>query len=376
MVSENSFIFSSSSAREKNIPFFKGENYNLWSLMMKTMFRSKDLWTLVEKGFSEEGDGREFDAARMKHGESIQDFVNRVLDIVYKIRAMKEDLPQKVIVSKLLKGLTSRFSQVVHSIISTKDLNTLTVEELSGLLKNHESILNIEGEHHQEGEKALHIGRENTQDRGRGHGYQPNRGRGKRCGRSFNAGRTETSRLGEGSKIYKGMQCFVCKKFGHIKDQCWYRNKEANVVKEEKEKEKEEEEVAFMAISEVPKKTGGVWLIDSGCSNHMTGDVNLFQSLETVPSRSVTVGDGKTLKVCMTSHRLFPLEANDVESAYLAQDGDISDLWHGRYGHINVKKLKQLTEQQLVSVYQTSSMYNLAKLALKESKLKPSFPKE
>lgn len=42
------------------------------------------------------------------------------------------------------------------------DLSIPTVEELSGLLKNHESILNIEREQH-EGEKALHIGRGNTQ---------------------------------------------------------------------------------------------------------------------------------------------------------------------------------------------------------------------
>jgi len=40
---------SSSSAKDANVPFFKGDNYNLWSLMMKTMFRSKDLWKLVEK---------------------------------------------------------------------------------------------------------------------------------------------------------------------------------------------------------------------------------------------------------------------------------------------------------------------------------------
>lgn len=48
---------SSSSARDANVPFVKGENYNLWSLMMKTMLRSKDLWNLVEKGFIEEGNG-------------------------------------------------------------------------------------------------------------------------------------------------------------------------------------------------------------------------------------------------------------------------------------------------------------------------------
>ncbi|XP_039123490.1 uncharacterized protein LOC120260116 [Dioscorea cayenensis subsp. rotundata] len=198
--------------------------------MMKTMFRSKDLWKLVEKGFSEEGDAtrindslkkdakamyliqraldsrilvriseaktakeawdilktefqgdsdnsniqlhalqREFDAVKMKQGECIQDFVSRVLDIVYQIRVLKQDLPQKAVVSKILRSLTPRFSQAIHSIIEAKDLNSITVEQLSGSLKNHEAILNLEGTQ-LEGEKALHVGR------GYAHFEGPNRG--------------------------------------------------------------------------------------------------------------------------------------------------------------------------------------------------------
>lgn len=40
---------SSSSASQANVPFFNGEHFNLWTLMMKTMFRSRDLWNLVKK---------------------------------------------------------------------------------------------------------------------------------------------------------------------------------------------------------------------------------------------------------------------------------------------------------------------------------------
>ena len=41
---------------QANVPLFKGDNYNLWSLKMKTLFRSRDLWGLVENGFSEDDD--------------------------------------------------------------------------------------------------------------------------------------------------------------------------------------------------------------------------------------------------------------------------------------------------------------------------------
>ncbi|XP_039115501.1 uncharacterized protein LOC120250763 [Dioscorea cayenensis subsp. rotundata] len=278
---------SSSSAKDADVPYFKGDNYNLWALMMKTMFRSKDLWKLVEKGFSEEGDAtrineslkkdakamyliqraldpkilvriseaktakeawdiiktefqgdsgnitiqlhslqREFDAVKMKQGECVQDFITRVLDIAYQIRMMKEALPQKTVVSKILRSLTPRFSLVVHSIIEAKDLTTLTVEQLSSSLKNHESILNIEGGHHEE-ERALHAGRSSTQfgdhshrgGRGRGRHFPRGRGRGRGRGRSSEFSHGESSHQWDSIKQHKGVQCFVCKKFGHVKAQ-------------------------------------------------------------------------------------------------------------------------------------------------------------
>lgn len=54
-------------------------------------------------------------------------------------------------------------------------------------------------------------------------------------------------------------------------------------------------------------------------------------------------------QVCMTSHRLFPLEADDVHSAHIVQgDEEQSDLWHKRYGHLNQRSLRCLAEKHLV----------------------------
>ena len=35
------------------IPFFDGESYDIWSLQMKTLFVSQELWELVEDGFEQ-----------------------------------------------------------------------------------------------------------------------------------------------------------------------------------------------------------------------------------------------------------------------------------------------------------------------------------
>lgn len=85
-------------------------------------------------------------------------------------------------VIKILRGLTPQFTNVVSSIVEVKNLNKLTVDEFSGSLKSHESILNIAGE--QEEEKSLHIksspfGESSRHGgRGRGHGFYRGRGRG------------------------------------------------------------------------------------------------------------------------------------------------------------------------------------------------------
>lgn len=45
------------------IPIFKGEGYDYWSIRMKTILRSRDLWDLVQDGVNE----KETDAAKLKN---------------------------------------------------------------------------------------------------------------------------------------------------------------------------------------------------------------------------------------------------------------------------------------------------------------------
>ena len=35
------------------IPVFKGEGYGFWSIRMMTLFKSQDLWDLVEQGYAD-----------------------------------------------------------------------------------------------------------------------------------------------------------------------------------------------------------------------------------------------------------------------------------------------------------------------------------
>ncbi|XP_039117654.1 uncharacterized protein LOC120253383 [Dioscorea cayenensis subsp. rotundata] len=114
---------------------------------------------------------------KMKHAENVQDYITRVLDIVYRIRLLEEEVPDKVVVSKILRSLAPRFKHVVSSIIEAKDLKTLSVEVLSGSLKTHESMLALTPD---DGEKkAFYAGSSevNSFKGGRGRGRSSFRGR-------------------------------------------------------------------------------------------------------------------------------------------------------------------------------------------------------
>ncbi|KAJ0094031.1 hypothetical protein Patl1_27066 [Pistacia atlantica] len=53
--------------------------------------------------------------------------------------------------------------------------------------------------------------------------------------------------------------------------------------------------------------------------------------------------------VRMTPNKLFPLEVSSVEShALVVKENRESSLWHLRYGHLNVKGLKLLSQKEMV----------------------------
>ncbi|WRX12868.1 Reverse transcriptase [Theobroma cacao] len=85
---------------------------------------------------------------------------------------------------------------------------------------------------------------------------------------------------------------------GHVEKVCKtkanHQDEKAAVV----EHKKETEEVLFMAnIFEVSKKNE-IWFIDSACSNHITGNNNIFANLGRNFKSQVEIGNGEFLKIC------------------------------------------------------------------------------
>ncbi|KAL4317940.1 hypothetical protein GQ457_18G004620 [Hibiscus cannabinus] len=279
-----------------------------------------------------------------------------------------------------------------------------------GSLQSHEARLNRSEEKAED--KAFHVKgealpQENEQ---KWRGQVGSRGRGGR-GRGRGRGDGHQNQTQQ-RDIKKYIQCFYCKKFGHVKADCWKRPRQEQASYVEQE---DGEIKLFMAYQENAASHSNIWFLDSGCSNHMTGVKSMFNEIDETFKQKVTLGDNKQIQVegkgnvavksssgnvkllydvyyihslsqnlssvgqlmatgysimfgdasCVikdkknldqtivdvriTPNKLFPLVISEVENHALAvKETSESRLWHLRYGHLNIKGLKLLCQKEMV----------------------------
>ncbi|KAD7480472.1 hypothetical protein E3N88_03608 [Mikania micrantha] len=291
------------------IPVFKGDGYEHWSVRMRTILRSRELWDIVNLGVTDYGDNlernrkeakddaramvviqqgvhdvlfsriaaantaqeawdilrmefqgdsqvqavklqglrRDFENLMMKENEAIGDYFSRVMAVASQQRGFGEDVSDQKIVEKILRSLTERYDHVVPSIEVAYDLSQLSAVKLMGCLQSQEERLNSRS------------GDPKTGDTGRSDEqalqvYQPYRkqnndggarGRGRGGFRGRGRGRSQSDKN-------KVPQCYHCNRYGHIKRDCWFADEEpVNAVANNQEEEGANDEVAhlFMAIT-------------------------------------------------------------------------------------------------------------------------------
>lgn len=161
------------------------------------------------------------------------------------------------VVEKILRTLSEKYNYIVCSIEESKDINSLSIDGLqSSLLVHEQKFQKISDE-----EQVLKVAEAEFAG-GRGALLRGFTGRGR--------GRRRTP-------INKALiECFKCHKLGHFQYECPNQEKEANYAELN-----EEEELLLMANVDLHQaKREEVWFLDSGCSNHMTGNKMWFSSLD------------------------------------------------------------------------------------------------
>ncbi|KAL7092450.1 hypothetical protein ACP275_12G165300 [Erythranthe tilingii] len=256
-----------SSGVSQPLPIFDGENYDFWSIKMKTLFLSLDLWDLIEKGLSptertsaaekknQQNDAktlfylqqavsdaifprimgatsskqaweilqnefqgsskvktiklqnlrREMENLKMKNSENAMQYSTRMIDLINQMRTYGETIEEERIVQKFLITLTEKYDHVVAAIEESKDLSTLTLTELMGSLQAHEQRMNRNNEENLE---SAFYSKTNL-NKSSGH---------KKKGINH-----EQTSIKSSKEIYP--PCSICKMTNHMEKDCYHKGK-------------------------------------------------------------------------------------------------------------------------------------------------------
>ncbi|CAO2145820.1 unnamed protein product [Urochloa humidicola] len=217
-------------------------------------------------------------ATAHKGNQSVTEYVGKMKALGNEMAAARRPLEDDELVEYIVTGLDHEFSPIVSALAMR--LDPVSVDELYSQLLAFETRMEL-----------IHGGNSNScssvnmaQRGGRG-GNINSRGRGRGNGRNnnnssnFNAnshqgnsnggnGRSNNNNYGRGNSSYRGNTsnsrpiCQVCYKTSYTAERCWHRFDEEYVP--------EERHVAA-AMSTYNIDTN--WLVDSGSTDHVTGDL-------------------------------------------------------------------------------------------------------
>ncbi|XP_050887204.1 uncharacterized protein LOC127092382 [Lathyrus oleraceus] len=267
--------------------------------------------------------------------------------MVNQIKIYGEVLTSKSVVSKILRSLTLIFNHVVVVIEESKNLSSMTKEELQETLESHKQKMAERTTSKSNTDVALQA-QSSKKDKGKWNGnkgrgiYNNSIGRGNhredsllnqrqssnqekyidgRAGRGISDGRKPDK-----SHIY----CYNCQKYGHYVSQCQGGKKD-----QESDAKLVEDEVVLMVITKEEERLKDQWYLDSGCSSHMTG--RKYWSININPS-------SKNKVKFANDNTLFAEGIDDV--LIRRKDGKRSVIFNVLY--IPIMKSKMLSISQLI----------------------------
>lgn len=354
---------------------------------------------------------REFELQKMKDVETVKEYADRLLMIVNQIRLLGQTFADSRIVQKILVTLPERYEAVISSIENSKDLAQLTMAELMNALQATEQRRTMRIEGNIEG--ALQAKVQLSQ-------------KSKMKKKKWQKGNQESKGESGTSKTFP--PCQHCGKLGHPPHKCWKRpdikcNKcyqlghiarfctEKNQQEQQAEAQANEqvEEHLFVAIGMAAREVDQTWLIDSGCTNHMTNNQDNFARLDQSTVSKVKVGNGDLIVVngkgsmevvtdsgirtidnilyvpeiscnlisvgqlleegyevifktrfCTIKDKYgaelfkiemkkksFALKLQKAEEVNVAESYSTTELWHKRMGHVSHSRLLQMKEMHL-----------------------------
>eukprot|EP00253_Pinus_taeda_P018707 PITA_18707 len=258
---------------------------------------------------------RDFENLCMKESDNIDSFFIHVIGLVTQMRTHGEVLEERRIVEKLLRVLPSKFDVIVTTIEETKDLSNVSVDELHVSLITHEQRLsrNENSSLEQAFKTQMSFGRGRDQGKGnkRRRGRSQNKGGRNNPANAQGRGSNPNQNQGQGSSQQRGQHHAQ----GQRKKQHDMNNRpNANVTRENISQDN-----VLLACNMAETNSEDIWFLDSGCSNHMTGNIALFFALYQNVKSEVTLGtDSKIFVMGKGEVKIFTKkgEKKTIEDVY------------------------------------------------------------
>ncbi|KAA8550464.1 hypothetical protein F0562_002148 [Nyssa sinensis] len=249
---------------------------------------------------------RDFELQKMNESETIKEYSDKLLSIANKVRLLGSDLHDSRIVEKILVMVPEKFEATIRTLENTKDLSKITLAELLNALQAQEQrrVMRqggvVEGalpvKHQEEGKMRKKKNKKNfaasgdataNSNKNKIEGTKGNHPPCQHCGRKghppFKCWRRSDAK------------CSKCNQLGHEAVICKGKAQQQEV--EAQVADQEVEDQLFVATCFASSRSSESWLIDSGCTNHMTYDKELFKELESTTITKVRIGNGDHIAV-------------------------------------------------------------------------------
>lgn len=231
----------------------------------------------------------------------------KVHNRVHLMKDCGENLTDKMIVEKVMRTLTSHFDHVIVVVQESNNLETLKLEHLVGSLKACE-IRIIERKRVQDSIQAWkkkQVG--SNKGKGKGDKTQGKKSWSNPQEHEFDDRASESSTRGGGYSYSKsnartGVQCTICKNWGHFAKICWYRkDKGSTNGKEEgsnlaQHDSNDLDDMVVMAAVADDHVDSKIWFLDTSCSNHMTGRKIWLAYFDKSKKRKVKLADNSSIE--------------------------------------------------------------------------------
>ncbi|CAA7014800.1 unnamed protein product [Microthlaspi erraticum] len=387
---------------------------------------------------------REYENLKMYDGDDIKTFTDKLVVLENQLTYHGEKKSSSQLIQKILISLPAKFDSIVSVLEQTRDLDSLTMSELIGILKAQEARVAAREESTNEG--AFYV-----RSKGRESGFKKdntnsrvNQGKKwcefcKRGNHTEEECRSKPKKNDQSKNQKSNVECYKCGRIGHYAHKCRSKNKERAHVSIEEE-DLNEDHMLFSASEEEPTTLReDVWLVDSGCTNHMTKEERYFSSINKSVKVPIRVGNGDIVMTVgkgditvMTNHgkriiknvflvpgleknllsvpqifssgyqvrfedkrciihdangkkimdigmtnKSFKIKLSSVEEEAMTANVHMEETWHKRLGHVGKRRLQEMQDKDLVKGLPS---FKVEKEACKACNLgkqsRKSFPKE